>query len=300
MSAAGHLRRGSFVGRAMGTEVTVSVVGGRAGAAEAGFGQILELEALWSRFRPDSELSQLNRSAGRPMVVSAETAALVEHMVWANGATAGLFDPTVGAALIASGYDRDFAEIAPVRRSTAVPVEPVVAGCGDITVGADLDLVQMPPGVTLDPGGLGKGFAADLVASRLVDEGARSALVDIGGDIRVAGERSEELAWVIATEVPSDSGDRCANGSPLSLTDGGVATSSTLVRRWSNGADEVNHVIDPRTGVCLQRDATVRVVAGAAWWAEVVATALLVDPDEARAVPGLLESVDYEIWRRDV
>lgn len=287
-----------FWGRAMGTEVSVAVVEGPPGCAEAAFARILELEGLWSRFLEDSELSQLNRSRGRPTLVSAETAMLLEHMVWAWHATDGLFDPTVGEALEAVGYDRDFrllgADELPAGSVSAAPAP----GCSLISVGREVDLVELPEGIALDPGGLGKGLAADLVATEVLDGGARSVLVDIGGDIRAAGHPEDGLTWTIATELPATEGGPRAEPATLELVDGGVATSSTLVRRWRTRAGEAHHVIDPRTGRCADGAKIVRVLAGAAWWAEAVATALIVDPASA-SMQGMTDSVEFEVWNRD-
>lgn len=243
-------------------------------------GHIEDLEARWSRFRADSELSRLNARRGRATMVSSQTALLAHRAVWAWHATEGLFDPTVLDALTEAGYDRSFedieaighagdgshihlAHIAPRRRKATT-------GCAGVLVDPHTNLVVLPEGVGIDPGGIGKGLAADLAATEAVASGAISALVSLGGDLRVAGTPPSE-GWEV--EV-----DHHLNGpARINLRAGALATSSVLRRRWSTPHGQAHHTIDPRTGMPGNGEAVaVSVVAGEAWWAEALCTTILV------------------------
>ena len=251
------------------------------------------IEGSWSRFIPESELSRLNRTGGRPVVVTAPTAMLVERSVWAWRQTGGLFDPTVLHAVMSAGYDRTFTDLAPV--TAAGPTAPA-PGCDGIEIDSESGLVTLPAGITIDAGGIGKGLAADMVAVRAVEDGVAGALVSIGGDLRVAGRPPAE-GWEIELD------HHVAPPARVNLVDGAVATSSTLRRRWATLDGYAHHVIDPRTGRPSAGDVVAcSVVAAEAWWAEALATALLVGWGDPRGEPllrSLLDDVGALLTRID-
>lgn len=267
---------------AMGTHAHVLLLGDGMPPLDDVVARIDSLEAAWSRFRPESEVSRLNAGGGRPTLVSHPTAMLLERSVWAWRRTGGLFDPTVLPAVRAAGYDRSFADLP--ETSTLGAVAPAPGGDG-IEVDTTLDLVRLPDGVQVDPGGLGKGLAADLVATAAVDLGAAGAMVSIGGDLRVAGTPPAQ-GW----EVELD--HHVVAPARVNVLDGAVATSTTLRRRWRTTGGEAHHVIDPRTGRPSTGELVAcSVVAAEAWWAEAVATALLVgwgEPGTHDLLDGLL------------
>jgi len=139
--------------------------------ARAAVARLHALEARWSRFRPDSEVSALNDADGARTTVSSETALLVERSIEAWHRTDVAFDPTVLPALVAAGYDRDFSA---VREQPSAQAPPVAApGCEGIVV--DAASVTLPPGVRIDPGGIGKGLAADLTVDLVMHAGATAS-----------------------------------------------------------------------------------------------------------------------------
>lgn len=245
-----------------------------------------DLEVAWSRFRVDSEVSRINRHAGVAVPVSAPTLDLVTLAVAAWEQTGGRFDPTVGEAVIAAGYDRTFSELGvdgppTTRQPTRVP------GCSGIVVDHASGTVTVPTGVQLDLGGIGKGRAADLAATLLAEAGALGALVDLGGDVRTIGVAPAADQWVITVEDPDAPGTALVGvgiagavgrgASDSSGAGGGaVATSTTLRRRWQRSDGPAHHLIDPATsrpstsGVVMAS-----VVAANATWAEVFAKAAL-------------------------
>jgi thiamine biosynthesis lipoprotein len=295
----------------MGTDVSIVVHGaggvdpGRSDPGRMAADLLERLEAKWSRFRPTSELSRLNAAGGAWTVVSPETFDLVTTAVEAWRDTGGRFDPTVLPALVAAGYDRDFADVpadgpaadGPTQDGRS-PVGPA-PGCEGIQLDATVGSVRLPVGVELDLGGIGKGRAADLVARALRGAGARGVLVDLGGDVRVEGETPRAEGWLIEVDDHLGTGET----GRLSIASGAVATSTRLRRAWTRGGRPLHHLIDPRTGEPASTGlASVTVVAGSACRAEVLAKAAFVaGPDEgadllARArVTGLLVHDDGRV-----
>jgi FAD:protein FMN transferase len=258
--------------RVMGTTAHIVVVGDERLLHRA-IARLDDLERRWSRFLPDSEISRMNAHAGEHVVVSAETFGLISCAIEGWHRTEGLFDPTVLMAVCGAGYDRDFGAVA-AHASAMTPVAQPAPGCGDIVFDDRLLAVTVPPDVGIDPGGIGKGLAADLVASELVAEGAHGVLVNVGGDLRVIGEPPNERTWEVAIDDPARDETEVLR---VGLLEGAVATSSRVRRRWTTGAGPAHHLIDPRTGAPgAERYATAAAVTGEAWWAEVATKAVLI------------------------
>jgi thiamine biosynthesis lipoprotein len=191
-----------------------------------------------SRFRDDSDLVRANASAGHWVEVDPVLVAAVTVAVDAARATVGLVHPLLGRHLVACGYDRDFGHLADTGRVTPAPA-PALGSWA--RVGIATDAVQVPAGTALDLGATGKAFAADLVAETLAGEISGSAIVSVGGDLVVAAP--DGRAWEVAiSELPGEPTVR------VWLEHGGMATSSTRVRRWTRGGTAYHHVLDPRTG----------------------------------------------------
>lgn len=256
---------------AMGSDAHVIVVGDARLVASAR-ARVDELEARWSRFVPSSEVSRINAASGEPVDVSEDTRTLVARAVDAWRLTGCLADCTLLSEVVAAGYDAPFTALPPHRAQTAgpAPLPRTLLGPGDIEI--TTTAVRLPAGLAFDPGGIGKGLAADLVADELIATGADGACVNLGGDVRVRGTGPEGAGWTIGVDHPAAAGPLAL----LGLTDGGVATSTVLRRRWRVGDEERHHLIDPRSGVPSTSDlALVTAVAGRAWEAEALAKAVL-------------------------
>jgi thiamine biosynthesis lipoprotein len=240
--------------RAMGTEMELLVEPGNGGAPRAIAAAVAEferLEQIMSRFRPDSELSRLNRD--RALDASPDLVRVIELALDARERTGGRFDPSVHDALVAAGYDRTFDDVEPDGPPT-LDGGPCRGGAG-----VHNGRIELEPGVKLDLGGIGKGYAAERAAELLALAGP--CLVNAGGDIAVRGG----AVWPVGVET--------ADGQlTLALDRGGLATSGRDRRRWTRGGQERHHLIDPRTGRSAQCDLVrVTVVAGDAVEAEVLA-----------------------------
>ena len=234
--------------RAIGTRAAIFVT--EAGGLERARAILeRELDAIdraCSRFRDDSELAAVNRARGRAVSASPLFLEAVSVALRVAEATGGAVDPTVGRALRAIGYDRDFDEIR--SRPREIEAVRVICTVGWRTVGVDRErsTVQVPAGVELDLGATAKALAADRAAARVLDEVGGSVLVDLGGDLAVAGVPPEGGWRVRVTDdhaaLPT------APGQTISLRSGGLATSSTTVRRWEGAGGPAHHIVDPRTG----------------------------------------------------
>jgi thiamine biosynthesis lipoprotein len=275
--------------RAMGTGVTLLGSETHRSAFEEG-GRTVEAvfageEHRYSRFRGDSELTQVNRAAGWWITVSARFEALVRLALEQAAATDGLFDPTVLDAVIAAGYDRDYDEVLAGARAALHPSRP----CGrwrevEVRPGA----IRLPAGVGLDLGGIAKGHTADLAADAAVAAGLPWALVNAGGDLRLAGDAP---TIEIGIEDPADPSTAAAR---IGLAEGALATSSVMARAWGDG---LHHVIDPRTGAPSRTAALQATVwAPTCAEAEVRATwALLRGPEAATTIPCAIVTTDGDL-----
>lgn len=251
----------------MGATADVTIVDGPRALLEVARGRLTDLERRWSRFIPSSEVSRLNRADGRPTRVSYETRLLVQRALDGYHVTRGSFDPTLLGAVRRAGYVDSFERLggAPRRITSGM-----VTGASRIEVDEHAGTVRIPVGVGFDPGGIGKGLAADVVAAELGELGAAGACVNVGGDLRVLGEPPDGFAWRVAVESPWTQGETLVQ---LRLRDGAVATSSRLRRRWvtADGAER-HHLMDPGTGSSACSPAlAATAVASAGWQAEVLA-----------------------------
>jgi FAD:protein FMN transferase len=171
-------------------------------------------------------------------------------------------------AVLRAGYDISFEEISGDRATAST--NSLIVGCTDIHI--DGRMVRLPAGTGFDPGGIGKGLAADIVIDELLAAGAAGACVNLGGDLRVAGSSPNGDAWTIAIEHPSIE-EAVAH---IGLHAGAVATSTTLRRRWTVDGQSRHHLIDPVTGEPSDSDLELTtVIAAEAWIAEVLAKAVL-------------------------
>jgi thiamine biosynthesis lipoprotein len=232
--------------RALGTLVHLVVTEPRCLAAARRLleSDLAEVDAACSRFRPDSEICALHKAAGR-VRVSPLLAEAIAVALRAARLTEGDVDPTVGAAMSAIGYDRDFERLQPDGPEVTVRTVP-----GWREVRLDGQWLTMPEGVELDLGATAKAWAADRAANRIQRETGCGVLVSLGGDIAVAGP-APGTGWRIRVQdVTGSPGDPPAGPYQLiAIRAGGLATSSTAARRWKRGGDVLHHILDPRTGL---------------------------------------------------
>ena len=276
------LTSASFV--AMGTRNTVVVDDSATLPAALAIARALidEIDEVCSRFREESELSQLNRSHGRVMDLSPVLEEAIAAAIRTAEMTDGLVDLTVGKAVQEMGYTVTFRDLPadgpPVRLRMSKTI-----GWQALAYDSTAHTLKLPAGVALDLGASGKAWAADKAATAVADTLGVSVVVDCGGDIAVRG-LAPKGGWPIrvAEDIDSDVWQ------DISVFDGGLATSGTTARRWRRGGIDLHHIIDPATGLPVRTPwAMVSVAAASCVEANAAATAALIMGERA---PGWLDA----------
>ena len=272
--------------RAFGTFGALLVT--RQDAAEAALDilgrELRAIDLACSRFRPDSEVSMLNRDSGRQHTISPLLAEALAVALRAAAATEGDVDPTCGQSLVQLGYDRDFAEV--INREPGAAAAPRPAGGWQrLELDQEALTASVPDGVLLDLGATAKALAADRAAAAIATTADTGVLVNLGGDIAVAGPPPPS-GWRIEIDTDDGNAGLGAGSHPVvAVWDGGLATSSTGSRVWSNGDQRVHHILDPRTGR----------PAATCWAAATVAAASCVDANAA-STAAIIRSVAAPGW----
>jgi FAD:protein FMN transferase len=241
------------------------------------------IDLACSRFRPDSEIRALQANTGQENTgqangsqeISPLLAEAIAVALRAAELTDGDVDPTVGAAMSAIGYDRDFEKIQKLGPPLAVTVRTVP---GWRQVRLDGRTLTMPEGVQLDLGATAKAWAADRSAARIAQRTGCGVLVSLGGDVAVAGP-APEGGWRVRVQDVTGPPDEPPGGpyALIAIRDGGLATSSTRARRWQRGGDVLHHILDPRTGLPAEPVwRTVSVAAGTCADANAASTAAVI------------------------
>jgi len=200
-----------------------------------------DVEQATSRFLPTSDISKVNERAGHLVPVSRRATALVDVALDAAAVTDGVVDPTIGAHVIRAGYAAD---IVSVRDRLIFPDKESVSRRADwqsVRVDHELSRVGVPVGLALDLGATAKSWTADVAAHAIAASFGTAVLVEIGGDVAVAGHKA--TPWQI--HVSEQAGQP---GEQVGLSAGGLATSSTAGRKWRTPDGIAHHIIDPRTG----------------------------------------------------
>ena len=253
--------------RAIGTTTVVAVTEPAVAERAALFmrDELSAIDATCSRFRPDAEIAAVNDADGTPVKVSALLFQAIQTACEVAEMTGGAVDPTVGAAVESLGYDRDFGLLVdtgldpaddamdelPSVAATGLVRPPVPApGWWRIELDARHRTVRVPPGTRLDLGSSAKALVADRAATRIADALPTGALVNVGGDISVAGPVPSG-GWAVGI-APDSSTPRHEVDQVVSVTAGGLASSSTGVRTWHRRGRRVHHIVDPATGDCAE------------------------------------------------
>jgi len=295
--------------RAMNTEITLAAEG-ELSKVELGFKQAQDYieasERRFTRFSDDSELSQLNHSAGTWFQASADMTFLLLLVKQYVEQTNGLFNPSILPDLERAGYDRSMELIR--AEESLLPasdprlfMSPHLLPFDGLLINNAENLIFLPYGMRLDLGGIAKGWIAEQ-AAMILAEYSSACLVDAGGDMFMVGLPNGEDSWRIDLEDPRKADWLLTS---LSVPPGAVTTSSVAKRKWIQGEVPRHHLIDPRTGQPAETDwLSVTVFAPHAEMAEVFAKALLIAGSrEAELVARNAPEISYiavtpkgEIW----
>ena len=264
--------------QALGTYVQLSVSRPDLVAAAVRRARALLAAVDWacSRFREDSELNRVNSGAGTwvrvdPLLVAATVAAVeaAEH-------TDGIVHPLLGKVMIGLGYDRTFSELQPGKAS-GVHIEPPPLGAWR-SIEWEAGAIRIPAGTALDLGATAKAWAGDVISRTIAEEERANVLLSLGGDVAIArGDRSPTWWPIAIREHPEGEAS-----TEVELTGGGLATSSTRLRRWTVAGTSHHHLVDPRTGASARPCwRTVSATGPSATAANVATTAAVVLGDDA-------------------
>ncbi|MEA2298161.1 MAG: FAD:protein transferase [Solirubrobacteraceae bacterium] len=275
--------------------------------------ELAAIDRACSRFRPDSDLARINAHAGRAVRVDPLCAEAVEVALRAALLTGGAVDPALGRELVLAGYDRDFELLdqdieppssrpAPDDDGGVLVRARTVAGWRTVAVDRRACTVRVGRGVSLDLGATAKALAADRAAAAAHAASGAGVLVGLGGDIAVAGPPPDQ-GWAVFVTHDHRSG-LDAPGQMVSITQGGLATSSTLTRRWAHAGSTMHHIIDPATGrPARELWTTASVAAATCVDANIASTAALVRGRQAlgwlraSGLPARLVAVDGRVVR---
>jgi thiamine biosynthesis lipoprotein ApbE len=244
--------------------------------------EIRRIDETCSRFKPDSELSRLNR-CGRKTPISPLLEDALAAALRAAEMTGGLVDPTVGARVEEIGYSLTFGAVPQDGPPVDLRVRQL-RGWQSIELDPSAHTVRLHEGTSLDLGASGKAWAADRAARAASEALGIGVLVECGGDVAVHG-LGPKCGWPV--RVASDVGAQ--HGQDVVIHDGGLATSGTTSRRWRRGGVELHDIIDPSTGLPVQTPWEMVSVAGATCLeANAASTAALIMGERALAWLGAL------------
>jgi thiamine biosynthesis lipoprotein len=283
-----HLPRlATFSGKSMGTTYSVKFVP-QEGVAEEKAQLAVEtalrgVNQAMSTYDPTSEISRLNRSkTGGPLTVSEPFAEVMKVSVDVHAATDGAFDVTVGPLVRVYGFGPDEERALPPATTLATIAESV--GLLHVRFDEKARTVQkLKDGVELDFSGVAKGYGVDRAARALEELGIVHYMVEVGGEIRVRGEKKPKTPWLLAIEEPL-TGERRIHGTLSLPSSGGALATSGDYRNFRNIAGQlVSHTFDPRTKRPVpRRTASVSVVRSTAAEADAIATAMnVLEPKRA-------------------
>ncbi|HEX3874894.1 MAG TPA: FAD:protein FMN transferase [Solirubrobacteraceae bacterium] len=273
---------------ALGTSVVVRVADptGLEPAVAAVEAELSAIDAAASRFRADSDLERLNAAGGRWVDVSPLLIDALDAGIRAAELTDGAVDPTLGDALLLAGYTTDWRELGrPPRDGPRRPPRPLVVRVRQTRAWEQIELRRTPPaarlggGIRVDLGATAKALAADraaIAAATAAGVGVGvGVLVSLGGDIATGGSPPVGGWQVHVTDDHRSS--PTAPGQTIGLASGGLATSSTTVRRWSRAGQTMHHILDPRDGRPVDRTwRTASVAAATCIDANIASTASIV------------------------
>lgn len=276
-----------FDGNTMGTsyQVRLALPGHDAplvAAARARVGAALDgVDSRMSTFKPDSELSRLNRRTGdRPLVVSLDTLAVFEAAQDVSRITGGAFDVTVGGYVNAWGFGPTGSR-SPVEGRKLASLGDAVGYEGLMLDPRERSITKRHPLTFADLSAIAKGFGVDQAARALDALGVQDYMIEVGGEVRARGLRPDGHPWRIGIEQPRRQAPRQARYA-VPLRDLSMATSGDYRNCFEHAGVRYSHEIDPRTGSPISRRlSSVTVVARECAWADALSTALIVLGPEA-------------------
>jgi len=259
----GELLRLEKSADAMGSTYSIAIYGDdrvqMEAAVDAAFDEVRRLDKMLSNYKPDSEWSEINRHAAeKPMRISEEMFGLLSACVQYSRESQGAFDISVGPLMKVWGFYKGTGHL-PHRADVSAAMTKV--GYGHIHLDAQARTVWFDrPGVELDPGGIGKGYAVDRMVEVLREKGAKTALVAASGSsiYGMGAPPDEPRGWRVEIKDPWHPGSTTAE---VFLKDISMSTSGSYEKFFRAEGKVYAHIMDPRTGYPAQGTVSVSVVA---------------------------------------
>ena len=243
-------------------------------AIKAAIAEVHRIERKYSRYRDDSVVSQINRSAGAaaPVELDTETCDLIDFALNAYSASDGAFDLTTGVLRRAWDF-----------RAGRLPAPGQLAALMPLVGWTQVEwrrpaLRLTRPGMEVDMGGIGKEYAVDRAATVLAEAGIGAALVNLGGDLRAIGRRADGNPWRLGIAHPRNTGAVLAS---IPLHEGALATSGDYERFFEADGRRYCHILDPRTGWPVQAWQSISVAAPACLAAGTITTIAMLLGEQA-------------------
>lgn len=238
------------------------------------FKEIERIDSLLAWQIPTSEISKINSSAGKsPVKVSYETYSILERSLSYSKSSDGIFDVTVGPLTQLWGFNGD-------EEPVAVPDKKAIDSCLKLVGYKDLILnyndttaFLKRTGMSIDLGGIGKGYAIDRASDILKKNGLTSFLFNAGGDVLVSGYKAEDQNWTVGIKDPRKE-DKLLGS--VEFTNKSIATSGDYERFFEIDGRRYHHIIDPSTGFPASNSISVSIIAESAERADALATTVFI------------------------
>lgn len=278
---------------AMDTAMNISAYGLHAqDAVNESISYINELEAAISRTRAESDIAKLNDAQGEPVELSEQAADILSEALRLAQQTDGYFDPTIAPLSDLWGIGTEHAAV-----PAQTDIDKILPYIGYKTVQLKGNTALLAANIGIDLGGIGKGYAADQVAAILKQKGIKQALVSLGGNVYVIGEKEKGTPWSVGITDPDDESTYFGI---LSVSDTSVVTSGDYERYFEQNGKRYCHIFDPKTGYPAETDLrSVTVVSQKSVEADAYTTALFVMGFEKAKAFCQTHHIDAVFMRKD-
>ena len=277
----------------MGTMVEVTVMEGDSerfeSAVKAAYQEIKELEALFSSYKPLSDVSRISMNAGKgPVNVSAPVAAVTAAALQMADLTGGAFDPTVGALAGVWGFS---GEVSVVPKADDVARLLPLVDYKNVTVEIEASTVELKrPGMAFNLGGIAKGYIVGRAVEVLKARGVERAIIKAGGDMFAFNVTGNATPFIIGIQDPRDPNKLIGEAH---FDEGAVATSGDYERFFVKDGKRYHHILDPSTGYPAKGSRSVTVVAADPTRADALSTSVFVmGPERGMALIEKLDGVE--------
>ena len=252
-------------------------------------GEAWRIESKFSRYNASGIVHQINNANGKPVTLDEESGALIDFADACHRLSGGAFDITSGVLRRVWNFDGSG------RLPSPAAVAALLPHVGWGRVSWNRPALQLPPGMEIDLGGIGKEYAVDQAARQLAAAGVNNALINFGGDVFALGPRANGEPWMVGIDDPRATGQACVRAVPLHR--GGLATSGDARRFLQKDGERYGHILNPKTGWPVRgAPRSVSVKAGSCIDAGMLATFAMLKGPDAEAFLEAEDAEHFIIW----